>query len=114
MKQESAKTNARRAANPEKYNAYMRKWRLKNGPRCNQSRQQRRYKPTRPEPKNCESCGTPFSQVTFGACIDHNHTTGLFRGWLCGNCNLALGHLKDDPERIFKLMQYLEGAELLS
>lgn len=27
--------------------------------------------------------------------VDHNHLSGKVRALLCGNCNLALGHLKD-------------------
>jgi hypothetical protein len=41
--------------------------------------------------------------------IDHDHRTGQVRGLLCRDCNLALGHLKDDPERIALLAAYLEG-----
>jgi hypothetical protein len=36
------------------------------------------------------------------------------RGVLCGPCNLALGHVKDDPERLRRMAEYLErgGANL--
>lgn len=40
-------------------------------------------------------------------CVDHCHTNGHVRGLLCHNCNLALGHLKDDPERALKAAEYL-------
>lgn len=39
--------------------------------------------------------------------VDHNHTTKKFRGLLCFACNVALGNLKDDPQRVLKLYQYL-------
>lgn len=54
-------------------------------------------------PDKCEVCGS-ISNL----CIDHDHTTGKFRGVLCQSCNLALGHLHDNPEIIHKLLNYLE------
>lgn len=54
-------------------------------------------------PDKCEVCGS-ISNL----CIDHDHTTGKFRGVLCHSCNLALGHLHDNPEIICKLLNYLE------
>jgi hypothetical protein len=41
--------------------------------------------------------------------VDHCHVTGKVRGLLCNSCNVALGHLKDDPERIKALLKYLES-----
>lgn len=40
--------------------------------------------------------------------VDHNHTTGVVRGLLCRCCNLAIGHLKDDPARALAAAVYLE------
>jgi hypothetical protein len=40
--------------------------------------------------------------------LDHDHDTGEARGFLCHNCNLAVGHLKDSPDRARKLAAYLE------
>lgn len=39
--------------------------------------------------------------------VDHCHTSGLVRGLLCGNCNKALGLLKDDPTRLERSIEYL-------
>lgn len=60
---------------------------------------------TRPRPDVCENCGTVGKR---GVVFDHDHTTGEFRGWLCDNCNRALGLLNDDLERILGLASYLE------
>lgn len=45
--------------------------------------------------------------------VDHCHSTGVVRGLLCHHCNLALGHLKDDPALLLKAIAYLAkgGAE---
>ena len=39
--------------------------------------------------------------------VDHCHTTGQFRGWLCNSCNCALGFAKDSTERLEQLIAYL-------
>lgn len=40
--------------------------------------------------------------------IDHDHATNTVRGLLCSNCNLALGLLQDDSDRIRGLADYVE------
>lgn len=56
--------------------------------------------------KNCQSCGDFISGKNKH--IDHDHKKPKnFRGVLCSNCNIALGHLKDDTSRIVKLLVYL-------
>lgn len=42
--------------------------------------------------------------------IDHCHRSGRVRGLLCHHCNLALGHLKDDPHLFLSAVRYLEVA----
>lgn len=39
--------------------------------------------------------------------IDHDHDTGNVRGLLCQKCNVALGNMGDDPERVRNLARYL-------
>jgi hypothetical protein len=39
--------------------------------------------------------------------VDHDHITGKIRGLLCGNCNRALGLLKDNLETLARLHKYL-------
>jgi hypothetical protein len=57
-----------------------------------------------PRPTCCEVCDAPCARVFW----DHDHATGVFRGWLCPACNTTLGFAKDDPDRLRKLAAYLE------
>ena len=54
----------------------------------------------------CDSCGE-LNRDGRALCVDHNHTTGAIRGMLCDNCNLAIGYLKDNPNRIQDVYNYL-------
>jgi hypothetical protein len=61
--------------------------------------------PTRPMPLLCESdCGREATS------LDHCHETGKFRGWLCRQCNTALGMAKDSPATLRALATYLEKS----
>lgn len=42
-------------------------------------------------------------------CLDHNHDTGMFRGWLCHQCNRMLGMAKDNVATLRRAITYLEG-----
>ena len=57
---------------------------------------------------NCESCGRSGTYEKNGRVfIDHCHSTGLFRGLLCGQCNTAAGMLGDNAEKAEQLAAYL-------
>jgi hypothetical protein len=55
------------------------------------------------KPEVCDSCGED-KPLQF----DHDHVTGKFRGWICLNCNRAIGLAKDNPETLRMMAQYLE------
>ncbi len=57
----------------------------------------------RPRPDKCEICG----EFNLRICFDHCHNTGKFRGWLCDRCNKVLGIVKDSPELLENLANYL-------
>lgn len=40
--------------------------------------------------------------------VDHNHVSGRLRGLLCHNCNLGLGHFKDNPNLLSVAIKYLQ------
>ncbi len=43
--------------------------------------------------------------------VDHDHKTGDVRALLCQRCNVALGLLGEDPERIQRLKGYAEWCQ---
>ena len=88
----AARRNSQRAADPEKYRATRRKY---SG----------LPEPTRPEPATCECCRRPPGDRAMH--LDHCHVSGEFRGWLCSNCNTALGKLGDDLKGVESLRNYL-------
>ena len=67
------------------------------------------YRETHPV---CEICGKTVSEATKwnskfavkNLCIDHNHTTGKFRGLLCQICNRQLGWYENNKENINKYL----------
>lgn len=71
-----------------------------------------RYKLTRAELKSlkeahggvCPICARAATLV-----VDHNHSDGRFRGFLCYRCNVGLGQFLDSPELLRAAMEYLEG-----
>jgi hypothetical protein len=61
---------------------------------------------TRCRPTVCEVCKGANGQRI---CFDHDHATGQFRGWLCDQCNRAIGLLGEDPQILRTLADYLEA-----
>jgi hypothetical protein len=54
-----------------------------------------------PKPLGCEICQLPGQLA-----MDHNHATGIPRGWLCRDCNLAMGYVGDSPFVIKRMLDY--------
>lgn len=71
-----------------------------------------------PENHCCDICGKSeddlndvfgrFNRTQSKWCLDHDHTSGEFRGYLCRNCNSGLGRFKDDPNLLIKAATYLQ------
>ncbi len=51
----------------------------------------------------CEICGATNRKLVW----DHDHATGEFRGWLCGNCNSGIGLLGDSIEDLYNAVNYM-------
>lgn len=58
----------------------------------------------------CASCAIDFDlhkQIH----VDHCHDTGAIRGILCSDCNISLGRMKENPERIRGLAVYADKIQ---
>lgn len=89
-----------RAANPDKMREFYRTHWIKYQTKI----RSRKGLPaaTRPKPELCErNCGREAK------CLDHDHITGKFRGWLCRPCNMGLGLLGDTLQDLQASIDYL-------
>src|SRR5580704_16633118 len=59
-------------------------------------------------PAVCECCGSPQTGRKKVLSIDHCHSTGELRGWLCHRCNTGIGMLGDDASGLRRALAYLE------
>lgn len=67
----------------------------------------------RPRPDKCEICDRPpggKGPADKALHYDHNHATGVFRGWACQDCNHCLGKMRDDPALLRRMADYLERS----
>ena len=55
-----------------------------------------------PGDASCDCCGRPSKLF-----LDHCHSTGRFRGYLCQQCNVGLGNLCDSESGLLQAIQYL-------
>jgi hypothetical protein len=56
----------------------------------------------------CAICLTPFANLRkLHIHIDHDHLLEKVRGILCHNCNLGVGHFKDEPKLLKAAAIYL-------
>jgi hypothetical protein len=53
--------------------------------------------------ESCRICGEESKH------LDHDHSTGAIRGPLCRNCNLGLGHFRDNPRLLDAAKRHLRG-----
>jgi hypothetical protein len=58
----------------------------------------------------CKICGIHNLESYRPLVVDHNHTTGKFRGLLCSQCNQGIGLLQDSYELCDKASAYLKES----
>ena len=59
----------------------------------------------------CAICRTPTHIGQGGLGLDHNHTTGAWRGALCARCNSGIGDFMDNASLLFAAVEYLRKWE---
>ena len=42
-------------------------------------------------------------------CLDHDHTTGNFRGYICNTCNMGIANLMEDAKILQNAIDYLKA-----
>ena len=58
----------------------------------------------KPPPGPCPICGKHTSHWV----LDHCHFSKRFRGYICNDCNLALGRFDDNPNTVYRAWCYLK------
>ena len=66
----------------------------------------RKQHPMPPVGTPCDCCGR-----TDKLNLDHAHTSHKWRGFLCRQCNIGIGHLGDNVEDVTRAVAYLAAAE---
>ena len=93
------------------HNQAVSRWQKENKSACREKQNRHRRKrlgipeATRAVPQVCENCDQPFAHSPN---IDHDHSTGAFRGWLCRRCNVGIGLLGDSVEGLERAIRYLK------
>lgn len=71
--------------------------------------------PSVPENHKCPICNRYEEEIKLKFpnkknvwCLDHDHKTNSFRGWICNKCNFGLGNFDDSEERLLNALHYLE------
>ena len=55
----------------------------------------------------CAICKQPAPERLASMHLDHDHEPGQIRGFLCLDCNQALGKFRDDPALLLRAVVYL-------
>lgn len=55
----------------------------------------------------CAICLADFSEFTKGACVDHDHETGMVRSLLCSPCNIRVGIVENEGKWRDSVLAYL-------
>ena len=109
-----------RDKNREKVRARTNEWAKNNRDKVNEYRRKQHFREKygisieerdailKAQNNKCACCETNDPGNKYGWVVDHNHITGQVRGILCHHCNVGLGFVNDDVEKLQKLINYLQ------
>ena len=60
-----------------------------------------------PKPNTCDCCSVEDKTLI----LDHDHYSGVFRGWLCYKCNSGIGALGDTVDGLSLAIAYLRKQD---
>lgn len=58
---------------------------------------------------SCAICKIHLPPSGFFTHLDHDHSTGKIRNFLCTNCNRGLGHFQDSQDFLMAAIEYLKA-----
>lgn len=93
--------------NKDKVNSKNKQWYHKNPDKVrlkSRKKQGMLNPPAEAKSGRCEICGKHKDMLN----LDHDHSTGIIRGWLCRTCNLGLGAFKDSVIFMINATNYLK------
>ena len=106
-----AKQREKYARHKEKIRAQQNEAWAKNKDYFNRRQNARRYKISIEEYDRMMAMPCMICAATEGLHIDHCHSTGEVRGTLCTRCNTGLGLFRENPEFLYKAMEYLSQPQ---
>lgn len=60
------------------------------------------------QPFECPIClKRTIAGVTSKVVLDHDHSSGKARGWICDSCNTGIGRFKDDKKILLRAIKFL-------
>ena len=65
-------------------------------------------KPSEYSPFTCPICEKTTICGISKIVLDHCHQTGNVRGWICESCNTGIGRFDDDPDVVFRAIEWLK------
>lgn len=90
--------------------AYLREYRQRNTDKVLDIARRSSHKRKQDLGTVCPTAVCPVCSVWKKLVWDHDHLTGKFRGWICRQCNAALGLIGDDYSAARNLAAYLQKS----
>jgi hypothetical protein len=78
------------------------------------AKDKRSWEETKPQSYELFTCPICQKRTIAGVSkivLDHNHTTGQVRGWLCESCNTGIGRFDDHEELVSNALNWLRSSK---